>query len=250
MTAYEASDLAPAAAPVRTHRVAKTFQVVGELVLTFGLVLVLLAVYQLFWTGVETAKIQRGLTDDLYASWGVEPPADGIAVAPGKEPDELTAFQPGEGIGFIRIPRFGAGYGKVIVEGTSVADLAKGPGHYIGSALPGQIGNFAVAGHRSGHGEPFARFEELRVGDPIVIETQQNYFTYTIFDIQYPVPIDSIWAVQSNPFHPGEEPTEALMTLTTCHPRWGNSSRFLVFTRLTDTTPKTAGVLPDALKDL
>jgi sortase A len=232
----------------RSHVIARIAQGLGEVMLTLGMVLLLLVVYQLFWTGVETHRAQDTIKNDLYAQWGVVPPSgSGLGVGPAKEP-EIKDFQPGDGIGMLRIPRFGLNYAWAIVEGTSLDDLARGPGHYVGTALPGEVGNFAVAGHRATHGEPFARFEELRVGDPIVVETATRWYTYEVFEIDYPVPIDSMWATAPDPQNVGAAPTEAKMTLTTCHPRWASTSRFLVFTRLTETLDKAPGVTPAALQ--
>ena len=71
-------------------------------------------------------------------------------------------------------------YHFTIVEGTNDADLEKGPGHYVGTALPGQVGNFAVAGHRVGKGEPFLNLDQLQPGDAVVIETVTNWYVYTV----------------------------------------------------------------------
>ena len=250
MTTYDATgDAAGTAVPrVRSHRVAKATQVIGEIMLSLGVVLLLLVVYQLFWTGVETHRAQHTITDDLYAQWGVIPPGgSGLGVGPAKEP-ELRQFEEGEGIGFLRIPALGADYAWAVVEGTSLDDLARGPGHYVGTALPGEIGNFAVAGHRATHGAPFAEFDDLSIGDPVVVETATKWYTYTIFDIQKPVPIDSMWATAPDPQNPGAAPTVAKMTLTTCYPKWASTSRYLVFTELTETLDKAPGVIPAALQ--
>lgn len=247
MTTLEATS--DSAVPrVRSHALARATQVVGELMLTVGMVLLLLVVYQLFWTGVETQRAQHAIKNDLYAAWGVVPPSgQGIGVGPAKEPD-LTAFQEGDGIGMLRIPALGRDYAWAIVEGTSLDDLARGPGHYVGTALPGEVGNFAVAGHRATHGAPFAEFDSLSVGDPVVVETATRWYTYTVFSIQKPVPIDSFWAIAPDPQNPTAAPTEAKMTLTTCWPKWGSTSRYLVFTRLTETLDKAPGVIPAALQ--
>ena len=80
----------------------------------------------------------------------------------------------GSGIANIYIPRFGRDYAFTVVQGTKDADLEKGPGHYVGTALPGQVGNFAVAGHRVGKGEPFLNLDHLRPGDAVIIETDKS----------------------------------------------------------------------------
>ena len=52
----------------------------------------------------------------------------------------------------------------VIVEGTGTEDLKRGPGHYPGTAMPGQVGNFVVAGHRTTYGAPFNRSTTIKAG--------------------------------------------------------------------------------------
>ena len=82
----------------------------------------------------------------------------------------------GEPIGDIRIPVIGIN--QVVVEGTNTPDLRKGPGHYIGTPLPGQAGNAAIAGHRTTYGHPFYNLDSVKVGDPIVLTTLQGIFVY------------------------------------------------------------------------
>src|SRR6202043_1570314 len=78
---------------------------------------------------------------------------------------------PGNGtvVAEIQIPAIGVN--QYVVEGTTESDLSKGPGHYIGTAMPGQAGNVAIAGHRTTNGAPFNRLDELKLGGPIDITT-------------------------------------------------------------------------------
>ena len=77
---------------------------------------------------------------------------------------------------------------QYVVSGTAASDLAMGPGHYVGTALPGQAGNVAIAGHRTTHGAPFNRLAELAVGDPIyLITTWGERLTYVVSQTPYPV---------------------------------------------------------------
>lgn len=239
------------AAPRRRHTVARVSHVFGELMLTVGVMLLLFVCYTLFWTGVETQRAQDSIKDDLFAQWGDPQPGAGL---PGDQPPagetpgaDLADVDLGEGIGVIRIPRFGENYAWAVVEGVRTEDLRRGPGHYPGSAMPGEVGNFALAGHRATYGEPFAQVEEFELGDQVVVETATTWYTYTVFDIQYPVDVDATWSIEPSPFDVGAPPTRQLMTLTTCHPRWASTFRFLVFTELTETLPKGEGVVPAAL---
>ncbi|MBB5790016.1 class E sortase [Jiangella mangrovi] len=197
---------------------------VGELMLTAGAVVLLFVVYTLWGTGIQTANAQDDLRDELGA------------VAPGgeltKEPPSVDELDLGDAYGLLRIPRFGADWEWVVVEGVEPEDLENGPGHYPESADAGEVGNFAVAAHRSGHGWPFAPFPELRVGDRIEIVTAQGTFVYELDDAPggHPdgnkIDVDELWVVAPVPGEPaGTEPTERRITLTTCWPEIGSSHR-------------------------
>ncbi|MCH5670792.1 class E sortase [Streptomyces gilvus] len=131
----------------------------------------------------------------------------------------------GEPVAVLRIPKFGAGYRPVVVEGVSQQDLAKGPGHYTGSAMPGQIGNFAVAGHRTGWGQPFNRLGELKPGDSIVVEWRGRDLTYRVTGTER-VKRTQVGVVLPVPDRPGVKPDKALITLTTCTDRDPVSRRY------------------------
>ncbi|TCJ40128.1 class E sortase [Parafrankia sp. BMG5.11] len=218
----------------------------GEIMITAGVVVVLFLVYQLWITDILAARTQSDLRRDLTTAWAHRPPPP----APTGETGPPRAVPPvdlGEGLAVLRVPRFGADYAPVIVEGVSADALRRGPGHFPGTAMPGEVGNFVVSGHRTTYGKPFGRVDELRVGDPIVVEVADRYFTYRVtrsevvdphrLDVTYPVPE-----------HPGIAPTSAIMTLTTCHPRFSARSRLIVFAELDQTTDRADGP-PPALAD-
>lgn len=220
---------------------------VGELMITAGAIVLLYVVYELLWTGVGTARAQGDLREELTQEWEAPPPSDGTS-APASSPTasaEPVELEGGEGVAIVRIPKLGASYAWVIVEGVSQADLRRGPGHYPDSAAPGEIGNFAVAGHRTTYGAPFSGLDALDPGDAIVIETADTYFTYVVddTDVVHPTRLDVVLPV---PEAPGRSPTDALMTFTTCHPRYAATERLVVFSHLDAEQPKSAG-LPPAL---
>jgi len=123
-----------------------------------------------------------------------------------------------DALAVLRIPRFGPAFDPVIVEGVSQGDLRKGPGHYPGTAMPGDIGNFAVAGHRTGWGQPFHRLPELKKGDAINVEWQGRSYTYRVTRTRVVEPSDT-GVVLPVPNRPGTEPDKARITLTTCTDR-------------------------------
>jgi sortase A len=163
----------------------------GELLVTLGVLVLLFAAWQLWWTDVVSNRAQTQIVDSLEATFAREGaeatsapvPANGI-------PDALNddgAFA------VLRIPRFGDDYARPIIEGTGRDVLALGVGHYVGTAGPGQVGNFALAG------------------------TPHHL----------PVPSDA-----------GAAPTAAVLTLTSCHPKFSATQRFVVHATLVESVPR------------
>lgn len=249
--------------------VARIARTTGELLITAGLVVLLFVAYELWGTGVQTARAQRVAGDRLQAAWdsgallpgeggtgdpvvGSPAPAAGAAPAasPAPKPVRPAAAPPdiplGSGLARLRIPRFGSGYQWVIGEGISREVLKNGPGHYPGTALPGQLGNFVVSGHRTTYGAPFGGVAELQPGDAIVVETAKTWYTYRVrsHDIVDPTDIAVILPV---PNQPGAQPSERLMTMTTCHPKFSAKKRYIVYSLLESALPKNAGARPPAL---
>jgi sortase A len=194
----------------------------GELLVTAGLVVGLFAAYTLVGTGVHTARAQQALEADLAAGTAV------TAEPPGSRPASAYAR--------MRIPALGPDWQWVVVSGVDAAALRQGPGHYPGSGAPGDVGNFAVAGHRATYGEPFAALDTLRPGDDVLVEYQGADFRYLVTGsvITDPSDVDVVAAV---PGRPGDEPSRALITLTTCHPRWGSAERLVVSGELAEGVP-------------
>jgi sortase A len=230
---------APRRAELRkARRVRRMINNVGEVLITLGVVLILYSIYQLLWTNIETGFAQNSLRDDLVQAWR-DPP---------REPRAVQAPPPalGEAVAIIHIPRLGSDFSRVVVEGVRVEDLARGPGHYPGTALPGQVGNFAVAGHRATNGEPFRKLDRLAKGDAVLLETRDAYYTYVVdsSEIVEPAQVGVILPV---PNEPGAQPERPLITLTTCHPRWASTHRLIVYGHLAAEQPKSAG--PPAVLD-
>ncbi len=231
-----------AAAPgPASRRGASPFRVavrsLGEVMITFGAILLLLVVYQLYWTNIEAGRAQDAAKDNLRSSW-----VDGRPIKNGA-------------IGIMYIERLGKKWEKPIVEGVDLDQLAKGVGHFPKSAQAGAVGNFAVAAHRATHGEPFAYLDRIRPGDRVVVETKTNWFVYVVDEQKNPNPDHPAWklvdpsygeVVLPVPEQPGVKPKKELITLVTCNPRWGSSTRLIVYGHLTKSYPKP-GPLPAEL---
>jgi sortase A len=209
---------------------------VGEILVTLGLVILLFCVYQLFYTNLESNRAQAKIKNSLERGWQ---PAE---QAPDAKPvrENFAGVGTGQAFALMHIPRLGLSWEKPILEGVSLDELSQGLGHYPKSAMPGKIGNFAVAGHRATHGEPFRDLNKLRQGDVVIVETENNWYRYVIDSNQIVDPTD-VEVVLPVPNHPGVKPTEKLITLTTCNPRWASTERLIYWGHLDSVMSKAAG---------
>jgi sortase A len=218
--------------------ISKAVRTVGELLITAGLVVLLFVAYELWGTGLETSRAQH----ELEQQW-LEAAPDPVVPKAGEPAPKIPL---GSALARIWVPRFGKSYRWVIGEGVSLPALRKGPGHYPGTELPGQVGNFVVSGHRTTYGAPFNKVDKLRNGDAIVIETRGSWFTYRVIDtdVVRPTQTEVTWPV---PYDKKATPTKAMITLTSCHPKFSAQRRYVVFGELESREPKSSGLAPPAL---
>jgi sortase A len=219
---------------------------VGQTLITAGVVLLLFCVYELKITNLVTEREQERLTEQLAERWAAPPPPAPAAEAPAPIPVEI-----GTGIAVLRIPRLGGDWNStppVVVEGTDVDALKKGPGRLVESALPGELGNLVISGHRTTYGAPFADVDQLRPGDAIVVETRDSWYTYRVTGTEIVAPTD-VEVTLPVPRQPGVAPTGSVLTLTTCHPKYSARQRLIVFSALEQELPKANGA-PAALTEV
>ena len=197
----------------------------SELAVTAGAVLLLLVVYEVWVTDLFSDRAQDQVAEELREDW--------TTGTPDPEPDLGQAFA------FVHVPRFGADWARAVVEGTDPDELEEGPGHYVGSAMPGEQGNFALAGHRVGRGSPFLALDVLRPGDPVVVETVDAWHVYRVTTTVVDPSESSVVAPTPGGAANGE-PTGAFLTMTTCHPKFSTRERLVVHGELEGSTSKTA----------
>ncbi|WP_432152083.1 class E sortase [Streptomyces sp. bgisy029] len=235
----------------------------AELFVTLGVVLLLLVVHQLWWTNREAREEAGRTVQALQREWSLPPPPDPFPpavqsddpVAPEPAPPSIDPAPPADGpataprrdqdraYAVLRIPRIGLT--APVAEGTSKGGvLDRGyVGHYTRTAQAGRAGNFALAGHRNTHGEPFRRIDRLRPGDRITVETRDAVYTYTVDQtlartapsdsgVIAPVPRSNV-TTSAGYSEPGY-----YLTLTTCTPEFSSRYRLVVWGKLTAMRPR------------
>ncbi|MEW2614852.1 class E sortase [Streptomyces sp. NPDC047880] len=211
---------------------------IGEVFITTGVLMLLFVTYQLWWTNVR-AHAQAGKeASSLQNDW-----------ASGKR--NPGAFEPGQGFAILHIPKLDVVV--PIAEGTSSKGvLDRGMvGHYaegaLKTAMPGdRTGNFGLAGHRNTHGEPFRYINKLAPGDPIVVETQDEYFVYKMASILPVTPPSNTSVLNPVPKGSGFTKPGRYITLTTCTPEFTSKYRMIVWGKMVEERPRSKGK-PDAL---
>ena len=211
----------------------------GQVLITLGVVVLLFCVYELKVTSVYTDREQNKLDRALLHEW--------VTPATGPQGPALPVSTLGKGFARIYLPTLGRKEVHVVVEGVSHADLKKGPGHFPGTDLPGALGNVVISGHRTTYGAPFNRLDELHLGDAIVLETRTTFYTYVVQKI-FVVKPSAIGVTYHVPDHPGAVPTQRLLTLTTCNPKYSARTRLIVRAVLQSQLDKGPGVVPPALR--
>jgi sortase A len=245
----------------------KLVGVVGRTMMRAGAVLLLFVIYQLWGTGLLTARDQDRLRSSFDARLAevapTDPTDDDTDAAPGDEldgevftaPVDLVAPEPGQPIARIDIPAIGSDF--IMVQGVDLRWLQSGPGHFPQTPLPGQPGNAAVAGHRTTWLAPFNRIDELEPGEPIIVTTLQGRFVYRV-DAH---PTDDGGTTGHVIVGPDDisilDQTDVdRLTLMACHPKFSSAQRIVVTATLSTEaaapTPLpvvTDGVTTDASVD-
>ena len=258
-----------------SDRIRSAAGVLGELLITLGVILGLFVVYQVWWTDLGSARAQAAADEDLDARWSRDNPRGRGGIDP-----DLA-----DGTAFARlyIPAFGSDYHFAVVAGSTDAALEIGPGHYTETQAPGEPGNFAVAGHRVGRGAPFNDLDALRTCDALVFATATDWLVYRVLPVDAPdaasarsqaagcldpglaeratsgryeglsgvsvVRPEDAWVIDPVPGRTDAAAPDLLplATLTTCHPQYSASERMVVHAVLDRTEPRVPGRTPAEL---
>lgn len=221
--------------------------VLGELLITAGVLVLLYVVWQL-WVGDIIFAAQRNAEGHAVSQeWQAEY-EDSLVPSGASAPDEPVETpilpQPADTEIFatLQVPRWGADYLVNIAGGvTRSGTLDKlGIGHYPGSAMPGEVGNVSLAAHRMTSGAPFGKIPDLRIGDALVIETRDGWYTYRFRTHEYvqPSEVDVLLPVPQMPEVPAGE---RYLTIMTCSPLYSMAERLIGYSVFESFTPRGDG---------
>ncbi len=226
--------------------------VLGELLITAGVVVLLFVAWQL-WIGDMIYGAQNNAEgDNLSREWSTVEPTN-VPVPPETEPgnyEPVILEQPGDAevFGILRVPRFGDDFQVRIAGGTSRSRTLDtiGIGHYQDTQMPGEVGNFAIAAHRTTYGgAPFYDIDKLQIGDPIIVETEVGWYVYRFRSMEY-VPPSAIDVVAPVPQNTNAPDGERYLTMTSCYPIHTSNARIIGYSVFESFTPRGVD-LPDVL---
>ncbi len=206
----------------------------GLTLVVSGLVVLGWWAWQVFGTNWVSQRVQEEIVTDLEQAWDS---GQDVATRDGDGSAQRASA-------IVRIPRFGSDYAVPVIQGVSDADLAAGFGHFTDTAGPGQVGNFALAGHRVTHGQPLNDMPQLEPGDEVVVVTRQWTYRYILdtggADLE--VPFTEGWVLEPEPVNPdgGVGPAsgvDRLLTLVTCAELFHTDLRLVAFGHLASKEP-------------
>jgi sortase A len=216
----------------RTRRRVSVVGVLGELLITAGVFVLLFLGWQLWLQDILVGGVQQTQAQKLGQTWQNDaiPQKSTPSVAPIVAPIVEKAPGNAQQFAILYVPRWGKTWQRPIAQGVGVADVldAIGVGHYPGTQMPGQVGNFAIAAHRHAYGGGFEYLHQLHVGDSVYVGTKDGWYQYTFRDIQYVQP-NQVNVLQPVPMEPGVAPTDRIITMTTCNPFFSTAERMIAY---------------------
>lgn len=241
--------------PERERSRATLVSVLGELLLTAGVVVLLFVAWQM-WIGdiiISAQKNSEGWAISQELAKGEVPELPPVI----ETEDGTTSYVPpvpaapadGQWFAQMRIPRFGADYNFPIYGGTSRERTLdqKGIGVYESSKMPGEVGNLSMAGHRTTWGKPFNQLDKLQLNDAIVVETADGWYTYRFRTLEYVRPTQTD-VLADVPQLPEQQTGEQYITLTACSPLYSLAERIVAYGVFDSFQPRAEGP-PTALTD-
>jgi len=253
---------------MRHHRVNKLMstlqsrkfrEVASDILITIGALVLVFYVWYVWLGDIVTGAKQDSAAAALSQEWEKEKAAQPEfdrdlgssegAIRPRKPPVVSGAM--GQAFATLIVPRFGKHYERSVAESVDVIkvlnDPSTGVGHYSSTARLGEVGNFALAGHRTTFGAPFGEVDRLRVGDRIYLETKQGWYVYRFRNLEYVYPSQS--DVLNDMPRETIEAKDRILTMTSCHPKLSAAERIISYSVFESFVPRKNGV-PSEIMDM
>lgn len=224
----------------RREFVDRAIGISGETLVTVGLFVLLFLGWHVWFNDIVQGAAQDKAAATLSDTWSVAltgttefDRAAGTSDGAMSEVPPPVVASPGDTNSFatVFVPRFGAHYERTVAEGVDVEKVLNnsvtGIGRYPDTALLGEIGNFAVAAHRTTYGAPFGDVDKLRIGDRIYVETVEGWYVYRFRNIEYVFPTE---VSVLNPVPQLQiDAKDRILTMTTCHPKLSAAERLIAY---------------------
>jgi len=243
----------------RRHK-ATVVGVLGELLLTAGVLVLLFLGWQIWLNDIIVGAEQTSAANELAEQWAQdsadEPtptttPTDSPTATPTETPVPVDPGEPvvaavpaaAESFANLIVPRLGADYRRPIAEGVGLNVLNNrktGVGHYPQTQMPGEVGNFAVAAHRTTYGAGFHDINTLLVGDSIYVETADGWYKYIYRGTEYVRPT-GVGVLNPVPQVSGVSSTDRIITMTSCHPYFSAAERIIAYGVFDTWYPRAGG---------
>jgi sortase A len=232
--------------------------VIGELLLTLGVLIGLFLAWHLVWNDAVQGQIQNQSAASFARDWrsqtsnGIKMEQQGSAAQPSDvEPPVTESPAEGQAFALLYVPRFGADYVKTIGEGVDLITVLNsnslGVGRYPQSDQLGQIGNFALAAHRTTWGAPFGNIGELRIGDRMYVEVPEGWYSFSFRNLEY-VWASEVAVLDSFPKMSLEAENTRVITLISCHPKFTISERIIAYGLFDGWYPRAQGAPSEIAK--
>lgn len=228
----------------RQRRKLSAVGIIGEVLITTGFLVFLFLGWQLWLNDIILGDQDNHAAADLAQTWddgNTNTREDRVLPDFG---DPVVTATPQENATFavMYVPRLGSDWAREVAEGISPSKVlnSRRIGHYPATQLPGAIGNFAVAGHRTTYGAPFKDIDQLRLGDKLYLQTQDGYYTYSFRNLEYVSP-HGVGVLEPVPQRVGEVATESVLTITSCNPRFSAVERIIAYAVFESWQPSSAG---------
>lgn len=226
--------------------------VIGELLITAGVVVLLFLGWQVWLGNLISGNAQAEEAQALSEAWGrggptpanTADPTDPAQPAASAEPVVQPAPDNAVAFANLIVPRLGADYTRPVAEGVDVDVLRTKIGHYPGTQTPGGVGNAAFAAHRTGNGSPFFDIEKMQIGDSVFFELEAGWHKYVVRSLEY-VRASGVGVLNPVPQAPGVSPTDRVLTLTSCNPVFTADERIIVYALYDTWYPRDGGPPPE-----